>query len=58
MNEMLGEEINRIMREQRALEETYAKLITQRSELKGLSNKRKLTETQTQIRVIFPSYIS
>jgi hypothetical protein len=39
MNDMMSEEISRVMSEQRALERKYAQLIQRRGELKGLSNK-------------------
>ena len=61
MAEMMSEEITKVMDEQRDLEKTYAKLITERGELKGISNKHKLHQTKQQILVSLPSnreYIS
>jgi hypothetical protein len=49
MTEMMSEEITRVMNEQRGLEQHYASLVRQRSELKGLSNKSKLIEVKSQI---------
>jgi|LauGreDrversion4_2_1035121.scaffolds.fasta_scaffold441033_3 hypothetical protein len=54
MAEMMSEEITKVMDEQRDLEKTYAKLITERGELKGISNKHKLHQTKQQILVSFP----
>jgi hypothetical protein len=42
MNEMMSEEISRVMGEQRALERQYASLIQKRGELRGLSKKAEL----------------
>jgi ribonucleotide reductase beta subunit family protein with ferritin-like domain len=42
MAEQMSEEITKVMEEQKDLERTYAQLVTQRSELTGLSNKAKL----------------
>jgi hypothetical protein len=53
MAEMMSEEITKVMDEQRDLEKTYAKLITERGELKGISNKHKLHQTKQQILVSF-----
>lgn len=61
MAEMMSEEITKVMDEQRNLEKTYAKLITERGELKGISNKHKLHQTKQQILVSLPfkrEYIS
>ena len=61
MAEMMSEEITKVMDEQRDLEKTYAKLITERGELKGISNKHKLHQTKQQILVSLPfnrEYIS
>lgn len=46
MAEIMSEEITKVMDEQRAMEQHYAKLITERGELKGISNKLKLHETK------------
>lgn len=54
MAEMMSEEITKVMDEQRDLEKTYAKLITERGELKGISNKHKLHQTKQQILVSLP----
>lgn len=51
MAEMMSEEITKVMDEQRDMEQTYARLITERGELKGISNKHKLHETKNQILV-------
>lgn len=51
MAEMMSQEITRVMEEQRNLEREYAHLVTQRSELKGLSNKEKLKEIKEDILV-------
>jgi hypothetical protein len=51
MNDMMSEEISRVMSEQRALERKYAQLIQKRGELKGLSNKQTLAETKVEILV-------
>jgi hypothetical protein len=51
MAEMMSEEITKVMDEQREMEQTYARLITERGELKGISNKHKLHETKNQILV-------
>jgi outer membrane murein-binding lipoprotein Lpp len=49
MAEMMSQEITRVMEQQRKLERDYASLVTQRSELKGLSNKYKLIEIKNEI---------
>jgi len=46
MAEMMSEEITKVMDEQKDLEEQYATLITQRGQLKGISNKAKLNEVK------------
>ena len=51
MAEMMSEEITKVMDEQRDMEQTYARLITERGELKGISNKHKLHDTIQQIQV-------
>ena len=50
MTEMMSEEISRVMTEQKNLEDQYAHLVRQRSELKGLSNKSKLQDVHTEIK--------
>ena len=53
MAEMMSEEITKVMDEQKYLEEQYASLIIQRGQLKGISNKAKLTEVKKEIEVSF-----
>ena len=52
MSDMHCEEINRLISEQKKYELQYGKLLTLRSEQKGLSNKRKLKGTLTELNVI------
>ena len=47
----MSEEITKVMEEQRNLELEYARLVQQRDQLKGISNKAKLKETRDQIMV-------
>lgn len=49
MAEMMSQEITRVMEQQRHLEKEYARLVTLRSDLKGLSNKHKLQEIRGEI---------
>jgi ribonucleotide reductase beta subunit family protein with ferritin-like domain len=51
MAEMMSEEITKVMNEQQDLEHQYAQLITQRGQLKGISNKNKLQEVKKDIEV-------
>ena len=51
MAEMMSQEITRVMEQQRHLEKEYARLVTLRSELKGLSNKNKLQDIRQEILV-------
>jgi hypothetical protein len=51
MTEMMSQEITRVMDQQSKLEKEYARLVTLRSELKGLSNKHKLEDVRTEILV-------
>lgn len=51
MAEMMSEDITRVMDEQREMEQKYAQLVTERGQLKGISNKHKLYETKQQILV-------
>lgn len=51
MAEMMSEEITKVMDEQREMEQKYAHLVTERGQLKGISNKHKLYETKQQILV-------
>lgn len=55
MAEMMSEEITKVMDEQRDMETTYARLITERGTLKGISNKGRLLENSNQITVSFPN---
>ena len=48
---MMSEEITKVMDEQRELEIEYARLVQQRDQLKGISNKQKLLETKEGIMV-------
>ena len=47
----MSEEITKVMDEQRDLEIEYARLVQQRDQLKGISNKQKLLETKEGIMV-------
>lgn len=49
LSQIVGEEISRIIQEQRQLEAKYEKLIAQRTILKGLANKSKFKENQREI---------
>merc|ERR1719201_1621354 len=49
LTEFMGDEISRIIQEQRDLEKKYEELIALRSTLTGLSNKTKLKEVQAEI---------
>lgn len=49
LSQLVGEEISRIIQDQRQLEATYEKLIAQRTALKGLANKSKFKENQREI---------
>jgi hypothetical protein len=51
MAEMMSQEITRVMEQQRHLEKEYARLVTLRSELKGLSNKQTLISIREEILV-------
>jgi hypothetical protein len=52
MSEMMSEEVSRVMTEQRELEMKYARLIANRSMLKGLSNKDALHNTKKEILMV------
>jgi len=52
MAEMMSEEITKIMDQQRDMEQNYARLITERATLKGISNKAKYQNTIGQITVV------
>jgi len=49
LTQFMGDEISRIIQEQRDLEKKYEELIAQRGQLKGLVNKNKFLETQKEI---------
>lgn len=48
--EIMGDEISRIISEQRQLEQRYAELVKTRSNLTGISNKKKFEEIKLQIK--------
>merc|ERR1712187_782421 len=48
----MGDEISRIIQEQRDLERRYEELIATRGQLKGLCNKQKFNETQHEIQKV------
>ena len=50
LSQIVGDEITRIIQEQRGLEVRYEELIAQRATLKALSNKAKYKENQEQIK--------
>jgi len=52
MAEMMSEEITKVMDEQRDMEQNYARLITERSNLQGISNKHKRFENMQQINTV------
>merc|ERR1719183_843588 len=52
LTQFMGDEISRIIQEQRDLEKKYEDLIGQRGQLKGLCNKQKYTETQRDIQEV------
>ena len=58
MAEMMSDEITKVMTEQKSLEEKYAELITQRGQLKGISNKARLMEVKKEIEVRMPNSIT
>jgi len=49
MAEMMSEEITKVMEEQRQIEAEYARLVQQRDQLKGITNKQRLEETKQDI---------
>ena len=51
MAEMMSDEITKVMDEQRSIELEYARLVQQRDQLKGITNKHRLEETKTEILV-------
>lgn len=52
LTQFMGDEISRIIQEQRDLEKKYEDLIGQRGQLKGLCNKQKYTDTQREIQLV------
>ena len=52
LSQIVGDEITRIIQEQRALESQYEDLVSQRNALKVQSNKAKVEENQTAIREV------
>jgi len=52
LSQFVGDEISRIIQEQRNLEERYEELIAQRGALKGLANKSKYKENQCEIQEV------
>eukprot|EP00397_Hematodinium_sp_SG-2012_P040790 GEMP01044764.1.p1 GENE.GEMP01044764.1~~GEMP01044764.1.p1 ORF type:complete len:390 (+),score=122.36 GEMP01044764.1:75-1244(+) len=52
LTQFMGDEISRIIHEQRDLEKQYESLIAVRGTLKGLCNKAKFKEVQTQIQEV------
>lgn len=52
LTQFMGDEISRIIHEQRDLEKEYESLIAVRGTLKGLCNKAKFKEVQTQIQEV------
>ena len=51
MAEMMSDEITKVMDEQRGIEMEYARLVEQRDQLKGITNKHRLEETKDDIMV-------
>mmetsp|Transcript_11352 Transcript_11352/g.26177 ORF Transcript_11352/g.26177 Transcript_11352/m.26177 type:complete len:387 (+) Transcript_11352:158-1318(+) len=49
LTQFMGDEISRIIQEQRDLEKKYEELIAQRGQLKGLCNKQKFMDVQREI---------
>ena len=49
MAEMMSDEITKVMDEQRSIEQEYARLVEQRDQLKGITNKHRLEETKNDI---------
>lgn len=49
MAEMMSDEITKVMDEQRSIEMEYARLVQQRDQLKGITNKHRLEETKNEI---------
>ena len=58
MAEMMSEEITKVMEEQRNIEAEYARLVHQRDQLKGITNKHRLEETKQDIMVSLPPSVT
>ena len=58
MAEMMSDEITKVMDEQRSIEMEYARLVQQRDQLKGITNKHRLEETKGEIMVSLHTRIS
>ena len=56
--EMMSDEITKVMDEQRSIELEYGRLVEQRDQLKGITNKRQLEETKQEIVVSKKNKIS
>jgi len=52
LSQIVGDEITRIIQEQRGLETRYEHLIAQRTSLKALSNKSKFNDNQEQVKEV------
>jgi len=52
LTQFMGDEISRIIQEQRDLEKRYEELIATRGQLKGLCNKAKFMDTQREIQEV------
>lgn len=52
LTEFMGDEISRIIQEQRELEKRYEELIAKRSTLTGLANKAQMKEVQSEIQEV------
>jgi len=51
LSKMVGDEISRLIEDQRTLEQRYEELIAQRAKLKGQLNKQKYKENQKEIQL-------
>ena len=52
LSEFVGDEISRVIEEQRKLESKYEELISMRGQLKGLANKNKYKQNQQDIQEV------
>ena len=52
MTEIMGDEISRIISEQRNLEQRYAQLVSLRSSLTGISNKDNFLKVKEEIKQV------